>query len=113
MGNRKYKRLTEEQRERIRQMLLDGIPCEKIAVETGRATSTVRLIKKDMGLTQQKRERIVTDKCNADIKRWLQKNWHFENPKKKKPEPRKRDWWSRETGSHFRTPYHFPGKAHF
>ena len=103
-----------EEYEEIAEMLRQGMPIHKISGLTGRSSNTIQKIKKELGLTGQKKSTDeLAETADMDKYRWLQKNWPPKLPEKpKKTEPKKRDWWTKETGSHFRTPYHFPGKPH-
>lgn len=110
--------VTPIERRLIVEKLKEGWSVRDIELLTGRCRTTIQNIKKELGLkdntgSNQKRIAHFTVHPTQDLRKWFENhgNWEWKDPREQKSEPKKRDFWFRETGSNFRTPYHYPGKV--
>ena len=109
-GRGKASELTPPERRLIAEKIKEGWSTRDVALLTGRSQSTIQNIRKELGLS--KPAAFGTGTSN-ELKAWFAKhgNWDWKDPREKKDDlHKKRDFWTRETGSNFRTPYHFPGR---
>ena len=109
-GRGKASELTPPERRLIAEKIKEGWSTRDIELLTGRSPATISKVKRDLGLN--KKSLFCTNPSN-ELKSWFAHhgNWDWKDPREKKDDlHKKRDFWTRETGSQFRTPYHFPGR---
>ena len=117
----RYPAITEEKKQTILDMLTlhPHMTYRMIASITKVNERTVTKIMRENGFSKRLDVEISRDRedecLNVDAykKNFLEKNWHWKNPRDKKDQPvitQRTIWKQKCEQSDFRTPYRFPGR---
>ena len=94
-------RLSDEEILYIIQLVEEGKTTREISLITKRSTTTIERMRKKSDYAYRE----VVKNQHDQTARWLRANWHWKTPEKQRIRKKR--------SSNFRTPYHYPGKAHF